>query len=588
MTSSLGCEHQKPRVSSMMLASGGTIKSVATTNSGGGGSGGGYKSQTLVGNWFEDRFDSRFADGKTVLPTALEQSWRTTYHGHLGRPGWNGQAAVDRSALSCSTTQKLAPPLGHLMPLDPATQLSRGTMDLLVSLEAAAAFGKEHRPLDTVPLTAALGAKRDVSQQELAAIAAGRNRAFPGHQPERDLPPKDPEAEKELRFKTEMSRRYDDPEQRRHRIQTNAVDLFHGKANDKASFVIFKLNVELQQRSATNNNNNNSGSSCSGSTNHSSNNNASLPPVSPRGAAASPARGNGGSSSSPTTVERPQRFMADRNMSTIPVLSSVKPALTVAFTGTADVNVITSFSYSGLRRALRVAAKMDGHPTMNLAELKYGLNSYGVANLADSEIAVLFKHFDAVGTGSVDLLQFVAGVRGHMNERRKAVVQLAFQLVRATVWRTQGTECVRFRDVLALFDAPQHPDVKSGKRSADFVKQHIFEDYYVGCETAEGRAVTEDTPVTEQFFLDIFEDWSGLVNADFHFEATVRSCYHLTGGEGLSRCTSNINVEVIHTNGRITKQVLRDDLAVSGNDTELILEFLHKQGINDVKRFRVL
>lgn len=274
-------------------------------------------------------------------------------------------------------------------------------------------------------------------------------------------------------------------------------------------------------------------------------------------------------------------------MSTIPVISSVQPATTVAFTGAAEVKVITSFSYCGLRRVLRRVANVDGVPTLNLAELKKGLNAYGVTKLSDHEIQVLFKHFDAAGTGQVDLVKFVAGIRGSMNERRRAVVVLSFQLLAATVKRLHGVDCVRFADVLQLFDADSHPDVVARKITADQARRHIFEDYYSITDAEECDAV-EDTAVTEEMFCELFEDWSGLVNADFFFEAAVRSCYHLTGGEGLSRCTSNLRVEVIHTNGRITQQTIRDDLAVKSDDTELIRSFLEKQGIKDVKRFRVL
>jgi hypothetical protein len=425
---------------------------------------------------------------------------------------------------------------------------------------------------------------------------------------------------------TEQRRSYGDPEARHRKSQTNAVDLFAGAPSDKPAFAIFKINVGLKQRT---------GGGGVGATFGGSSSDLAM----------SGTQGSGGSARwrPPPAVKR-----GGRNASALPVLSeasslhltALKSGIVVdrsvdAAAAAQHAAVATNYSFAALRRALKSAEarplvaggtkSRDG--MVNLAEVQAGFAAYGLDNVTAEDATVLFKHFDPTGTGEVDLVKLVAGIRGAMNERRRSVVQQAFSLVERTVLRvhgasamstkTPGQSMVEFNvfrssmsptfgkagsgsagvvvlmsNLIELFDAESHPDVRSGAATADEVRRQLFDDYYATLDAAgPGSAkarLAADEVVTLQRFTELYEDWSALVVADHHFEAAVRGCWHLTGGIGVAGCVSNLQVEVVHTNGRITTQVIRDDLAISADDFDLMKVRLAEQGIKDVKKLRVL
>jgi Ca2+-binding EF-hand superfamily protein len=62
---------------------------------------------------------------------------------------------------------------------------------------------------------------------------------------------------------------------------------------------------------------------------------------------------------------------------------------------------------------------------LDRAEFMWGLRENGHV-LTPSEFERIFKYFDKNNDGKIDYDEFLRGLRGDMNERRRALVGLAF------------------------------------------------------------------------------------------------------------------------------------------------------------------
>ena len=81
-----------------------------------------------------------------------------------------------------------------------------------------------------------------------------------------------------------------------------------------------------------------------------------------------------------------------------------------------------------------------------------------------AELHVLFAHFDADGSGTISHEEFVQGVRDPLTPRRLALVKQAFGVL-----DSDGSGVVEPGEVAGRYDASKHPDVITGKKSAEEV-----------------------------------------------------------------------------------------------------------------------
>lgn len=95
--------------------------------------------------------------------------------------------------------------------------------------------------------------------------------------------------------------------------------------------------------------------------------------------------------------------------------------------------------------------------------------------LTDVELRKLFEHFDADQGGSIGYEEFIQGVRDPLTPRRLALVQLAFAKI-----DRDGSGEVEPAEVVGAYNADKHPDVISGKKTADEVLREFLDTFDVG------------------------------------------------------------------------------------------------------------
>ena len=85
---------------------------------------------------------------------------------------------------------------------------------------------------------------------------------------------------------------------------------------------------------------------------------------------------------------------------------------------------------TGIRTLSKLLKIMDdnGDHKLSRDEFKYGLRDYGI-DLTPMELEECFLYFDRDRNGSIDISEFLVGLVGSMNPRRKRIVRMAFDIL---------------------------------------------------------------------------------------------------------------------------------------------------------------
>lgn len=116
----------------------------------------------------------------------------------------------------------------------------------------------------------------------------------------------------------------------------------------------------------------------------------------------------------------------------------------------------------GLGRKFRIADD-DKSGQIELNEFTKVINEHKLGWTA-AQIKLVFQSFDTDKSRGISYDEFIIRIRGQLNERRKNLVLLAFEILNA-----DKSGIVDLDDIRAKYDASKHPDVISGKRTTDSV-----------------------------------------------------------------------------------------------------------------------
>ena len=201
------------------------------------------------------------------------------------------------------------------------------------------------------------------------------------------------------------------------------------------------------------------------------------------------------------------------------------------------------------------------------------LHECGLA-LEPGEAQALFDHFDRDRSGSIDYDEFVSGVRGGLNARRKALVGQAFERL-----DKDGSGVIEPDEIVDAYDASKHPDVLSGRKTAGEVLGEFLDTFDVGG--------VHDGKVTRDEFANYYANVSANIDDDDYFELMMRNAWHISGGEGWCANTANRRVLVTHADGRKSVEEIHDDLGLKADDRAGMVARLRAQGLSpaDVSTF---
>jgi len=215
----------------------------------------------------------------------------------------------------------------------------------------------------------------------------------------------------------------------------------------------------------------------------------------------------------------------------------------------------------GLGRKFRIMDD-DNSKTVSFSEFTKALRETGVI-IDESSARKLFAYFDNDSSGSLSFDEFLIGVRGELNDRRKALVGLAFKCI-----DKDSSGVLDLADITAAYDASKHPEVLAGKKT----KAEVFREFLDNFDGGE-----KDGLVYPEEFERYYATLSASIDDDDYFELMIRNAWHISGGEGWSANTTCRRVLVTRFDGTQEVVEIKNDLGV-GNDINSIKAALRRQG----------
>eukprot|EP01008_Symbiontida_sp_HLA12_P002708 NODE_641_length_816_cov_311.112554_g633_i0.p1 GENE.NODE_641_length_816_cov_311.112554_g633_i0~~NODE_641_length_816_cov_311.112554_g633_i0.p1 ORF type:complete len:223 (+),score=45.19 NODE_641_length_816_cov_311.112554_g633_i0:100-669(+) len=181
----------------------------------------------------------------------------------------------------------------------------------------------------------------------------------------------------------------------------------------------------------------------------------------------------------------------------------------------------------------------------------------------------IMHHFDLDESGTINITEFTRGIRGSMNQGRKAIVEQAFGMLDRA-----KDGCVTLKDIAEFYDAENHPEVKDGTKTEDDVLAE-----FIGSWDKDG-----DNEITFEEFLDYYKDISAGIDDDEYFELMIRNAWHISGGKGAAANSSCRRVLVTHMDGSSSVEEIINDLGIGPDDIAKMRANLEGQGIRDIKK----
>ena len=208
----------------------------------------------------------------------------------------------------------------------------------------------------------------------------------------------------------------------------------------------------------------------------------------------------------------------------------------------------------GIRGLGIVFRRMDnnGDKKMDRNEFMWGLRENG-HTLSPSEFERIFKYFDKNNDGKISYDEFLRGIRGDMNQRRLALVKLAYNKL-----DRDHSGLVDLNDIAGAYDVTQHPKFKTGEMSRNDILTEFM---------AQWDTNIRDNKVTLAEFEDYYKDVSASIDEDDYFELMIRNAWHLDGGEGQFENTTIRRELVTDADGtqRVQKMAGHEDFSYAKN-----------------------
>ena len=185
-------------------------------------------------------------------------------------------------------------------------------------------------------------------------------------------------------------------------------------------------------------------------------------------------------------------------------------------------NIISKRGSRGIMSIRRefMIADSENNKRININAFKKFCHDYRI-DLADNEINLLFAELDLNKDGTIDYQEFLKGVIGEMNERRKRIIQQAFKII-----DKNGIGLVELDDIRENYNAKMHPDVLSGKKTEEEVLAEFLDTFEYQFSLLSDEKENE-SKISMEEFLDYYNNISLGIKDDDFFEEMIKNVYNL-------------------------------------------------------------
>ena len=133
----------------------------------------------------------------------------------------------------------------------------------------------------------------------------------------------------------------------------------------------------------------------------------------------------------------------------------------------------------------------------------------------------MLRELDLNKNGKIDYEEFLRGVVGEMNDRRRKIVLQVFK-----IFDKNQNGVIELDDIRENYNAKMHPDVQSGKKTEDEILAEFLDTFeYQFSLLNDGK--TKDGKITMEEFLEYYNNISMSIPDDEYFEEMMKSVYNL-------------------------------------------------------------
>jgi len=140
----------------------------------------------------------------------------------------------------------------------------------------------------------------------------------------------------------------------------------------------------------------------------------------------------------------------------------------------------------------------------------------------EKQTASVFRLFDRDGSGEISYDEFLRMIRGSMNKAREAIAKRCFNIM-----DKDGSGELDINDIRQNFNAKQHPDVKSGKKSEDEILGEFldtFEDHFADIK---GNEDSRDGIIKMHEWIEYYNNVSMSIDDDEYFKVMMNNAWNL-------------------------------------------------------------
>lgn len=176
--------------------------------------------------------------------------------------------------------------------------------------------------------------------------------------------------------------------------------------------------------------------------------------------------------------------------------------------------------FIGLARQFKIMDD-DNSKTLEYSEFTKALKDFRV-DIAEEAVRKLFSYFDADRNGCVDYEEFTHRLRGDLNDFRKGLIRTAFSKL-----DKNGNGIVEIDDIKGVYNASNHPDVRTGKKSEDDVLCEFLDTFELHHSIFKEN--TRDHRVTIEEFMEYYSHISASIDDDRYFELMMKNSWNFEG-----------------------------------------------------------
>jgi hypothetical protein len=170
----------------------------------------------------------------------------------------------------------------------------------------------------------------------------------------------------------------------------------------------------------------------------------------------------------------------------------------------------------------------------------------------------------------VDIDEFLIGIKGDLNERRRSFVQMAFDIL-----DVDRSGEISIDEMMSKYDFRSNPDVVAGRKT---IKQAAKE--FMSHWEKDG-----DETITFDEFEDYYKGVSASIDTDDYFELMIRNAWRIAGGKGAAANTANRRVLVTNKDGSQAVKTVENELGMK--DWKDQNEVRRRLGQNQLDRVNV-